>query len=109
MKNGTETASYGILKARLPKISEIESTGCKGSYGSCPAWMVNGLIANTKYYPEGTKEDIDYIWGYWSLSSPAYSSDHARFVDYSGLVMSHYVSNTYGLRPVITVSKSDFS
>jgi len=109
-KEGIETARYENLKARLPKLSDFEETGCTDSFGSCPAWIVNGLSPDYSNYSEGTKEDIEGISGYWSLSSNYSYRNAARFVNYQGSsnIIVSVVSNQ-GLRPVITVLKSDIS
>jgi len=111
MKDGTITARYENLKARLPKLSELTGTGCSTTGGSCPAWMVNGLNAYISNYPAGTKEDIEEINGYWSLSSGDFSSTAAINVYSGGLFdgNSVYLDSRYGFRPVITVLKSDLS
>ena len=111
MKDEIETTSYENLKVRFPKRSEIISTGCTASTGSCPVWMVNGLEANMDYYSTGVKEDIEGIKGYWSLSSVTALVFGARNVHSMGNSSNDYVKvdNSYGLRPVIELSKSDLS
>ena len=101
------------LKARLPKIEEVYNRGtdanhCHDSYGSCPAWLTNGLQSYSPYYP-----DNDHILGineYWTLSSYFGNSTNARNVNYNGNVNNNNTTNdSYGARPVITVSTSDLS
>lgn len=72
--------------------------------------MVNGLKSYTDKYPTGTKEDIDIIYGYWSLSSYDTYSYATHGVYYEGEVRCSSVgcagNNDYGVRPVIEVPKS---
>jgi len=109
MKDGTETARYENLKSRLIMESEIINTSCKkGKYGTCPTWMVNGLKEN-EYYPEETKENIN-IGCYWSLSHSSLNSSCAYLVSSGGYYTSLDISQVFcGVRPVITVPKSDLS
>ena len=46
--------------------------------------------------------------GYWLLSSNPNTMDDANIVDFFGRIFASYTSNfsDYGIRPVITVSKS---
>ena len=102
------------LKARLPKFEEVYNTDnndtnhCHNSAGSCPSWLTNGLEQHLTYYPNN--DHISGINGYWLLSSHHGTSSSAREVllygngNY-GLITSSNASN--GLRPVITVPKSD--
>ena len=109
MKGGAEISTYNDLKARLPMKSEIEGVGCL-NVESCPVWMVNGLNAYTSYYQTGTKEDISGIQGYWSLSSYNSSSSTTRYVYFYGSSATTFINDeNVGVRPVITVSKSDLS
>jgi len=106
MKDETETVGYENLKARLPMNVEVQNVGC-ASHGSCPAWLVNGLISQPSYYPEGTKEDIGGLNGYWTLSS--YNSTNAYVVFPFGSLDGGFSYGERGVRPVIEVSKSDLS
>ena len=119
-KNGASNTTIGTasapLKARLPKENEVSGTDgnhCTGSGGSCPAWLVGylndtGTPSSDSLYPNN--ELISGIDGYWLLSSTPGYSNGARDVIYDGFVSSgtSYASD-YGVRPVITVSKSDLS
>lgn len=107
------------LKARLPKHSELYSTTddriCKGdSSGACPAWLVNNLrynnLSSDKYAlnSANTLETAKYnIQGYWQMSSKDDSSAYA--VKYTGVANDGTATSKedyYGVRPVITVTKS---
>ena len=80
------------------------TTGCQ--YGwlydrtnkSCTNW---GCLNNS--------DQITY--GYWTASSRASSSSDAWYVRYDGALYSSFVDNDdfYGVRPVITISKSNLS
>lgn len=109
-KDGKETASYKNLKARMLNISEIRDLECTSNAGSCPIWMINGL-AETKYYSENVKENIENIFGYWSLSSLATNSSNVRYIDYNGYRNDNNCNrnNSNGIRPVIELYKSDLS
>ena len=117
-KNGASNTTIGTtsqpLKARLPKENEVSGTDgnhCTDSYGSCPAWLVEYLndssTPSNLYY--STNELINGIYGYWLLASNPGSSYLARNVYYYGYVNNYPTSDAgfYGVRPVITVSKSD--
>lgn len=108
MKDGVEIKNYRDLKARLITKREIIEVGCGDDSGSCPAWMVNGLSSYTDKYPTGTKEDISFILGYWSLSSGGAS--YSQIVHNRGIIGGDYVSTPNdGIRPVIELPKSYFS
>ena len=124
-KNGATNTTIGTtsqpLKARLPKENEVTSTeaGChvNSSYadnGTCSAWLVEYLndsagASDDSYY--STNELINGIYGYWLLSSYPGGSDYARLVGYYGNVgdINTSYSSNFGVRPVITVLKSDLS
>ena len=96
LSGGTKT--YQNMRARLPYISEVTSTqvGCTTSdYWSCPLWMRN-------YIEKGGNNS-----GYWLLSSyPDYGFVYS--IGYYGIVGPVYSDKEYeGIRPVITVLKSD--
>ena len=101
------------LKARLPKYSEVIGAECTSSSGSCPAWLVNYLRdtstpSSDSIYPDN--ETIDGIYGYWLLSSRLDSSNYAQLVNNHGYIYdinTAYTRLCYGIRPVITVPKTD--
>ena len=115
------------LKARLPREDEVKSeeAGCHGyssatDYGTCSAWLLENISYDegtyilwcstclTKYEENKTNE-IDGVFGYWLLSSSPDSLEGSNRVNIIGYVSSYYTSDTVkaGIRPVITVSKSD--
>ena len=89
--------TYENLRAHLPKYGEvIENTDCKipssSEYDLCPLWMKN-------YLPNG---------GYWLLTSNSYDKYSALRVSFQGYISAENTYYTYyGIRPVITVLKSD--
>ena len=101
------------IKARLPKYSEVTSTEAKChfcnstlDFGTCSSWLVNGLQRKESYYPNN--EHIIGIIGYWLLNSHPYYFGDVFHIDSSGCVSYNSANSTYyGIRPVITVSKSD--
>ena len=100
-KNGATSTTIGTtsltLKARLSMMSEVTDIGCKiENNDSCPAWLVQ--------YMHGTQ--MSGIWGYWILPS---SDGSALRIRPEGYLSSDSVSydGGNGVRPVITVSKSD--
>ena len=97
-----------LLKARLPKESEVTGAGCTtGAYGSCPAWATNALAENSNYYTNN--EHISAISGYWLLSSRKDLSLSALSINSNGVideVNTSNVSSKIGIRPVITIPKS---
>ena len=114
-----DPVTYTNMRARLPYESEITTnTSCKLSLnssnsGSCPLWMVNYLYSNStseKYYTStmGKVNSTGRNSGYWILFSHSGYSYYASNVYYYGRVGSNGTDSTYyGLRPVITILKSD--
>ena len=76
------------LKARLIMYSEADVY----DYGELPFWLI---------------ENMEPAWAYWCLSS--YSSDPsaAETLNNDGYLVDEYRDEKLGIRPVITVSKSD--
>ena len=110
-KNNEETGRIENLKARLPRYDEAHGTGkCLtyeengNKYGSCPLYLANYLNSSSYVTGEGL-QNISGIYGYWTLSSSAYSSDFAWLVYYSGIVDDDLVDSEHsrGVRPVITL------
>ena len=113
------------LKARLPKYEEVynkdtnDTTHCHSSEGSCPTWLVENIKyynityggISDKYSMNNRSEVNQNIWGYWLLSSDPGNSSYARLVYYNGGVSNYTTAYAFhgGVRPVITVSKSDLS
>ena len=90
--------TYENMRARLPKYSEVISSevGCTTSSGSCPLWMVNYLNSTRNNY------------GYWLLSSSSGYSSNARNLYYDRRIHGDGTNDAIiGMRPVITVLKSD--
>ena len=105
------------LKARLPKLKEVEDAGCL-SYenGSCPKWLVENLENASSWCSECSTKYADTtkilnISGYWLLSSPPIIGDSSYALNISnhGIVHSNPTSydKTDGVRAVITISKSN--
>lgn len=90
-------------KARLPKKSEVMASevGCSASTGSCPLWLVNYMSSG--FYT--TRIEIDGISSYWTLSSS--TTTNAIIVTNVGFPTPTTVNGVAGVRPVITVLKSD--
>ena len=108
--------TYKNMRARLPYVSEItENTTCEVNVsttnnGSCPIWMVNYLYTTDYYLVEDGKiNSTGANAGYWLLSSYSDDSNGAHIISYVGYVYKRddtdYVKR--GVRPVITVLKSD--
>ena len=117
-KDGTTQTPITItdnkpLKARLPKLKEITDEGChfyssSVDYGTCSAWLTNGLQQYETYYPEN--ENIIGVLGYWLLSSYSGDSNGARYVSYEGYAgWTATSADRAGVRPVITVLKDNLS
>ena len=81
------------LKARLPKYGEIIGENDECAYPeTCPIWLLGNLNND----------------GYWTLSSHSLSGNYACILDnISGVVASALINSENGIRPVITVSKSN--
>ncbi len=77
----------------FPTKEQIE-----GAYtGSMPTWLYD--------YLKDTVHPVPDVYGYWTSS---YDASRAWYVDYDVYLNYYYVnySKTYGVRPVITISKS---
>ena len=100
------------LKARLPKMSEINGAGCVGINGTCPVWLMENItyfnVSNDKYAMNNNSEAYqDSILGYWLLSSRS-GNFQAHFIWYPGRWFYFYTTRPgYGVRPVITVPITD--
>lgn len=111
----------------MPYLSEImENTSCKlysntnKNIGSCPLWMVNYLSNSSRdgHYDVPEKVDGDFLnFGYWMLTSDYYdvedesysqTRDKACAVESTGVYVTiSPASSFYGVRPVITIPKTD--
>ena len=78
-------------------------------------WLVENTRVNSKYPSNsstnfyGDGDDDDY-YGYWTLS-PSATSTNAYFIRYGGNFNDYEVNDNtmFGLRPVITISKSELN
>ena len=103
------------MRARLPKYSEVNSTevGCNSSVGSCPIWMVNYLSSDSRYEQyyndaNGKISSVGYNKGYYTLSSLPDYVLNVYCIHFNGIAASDtYISDVFGVRPVITILKSD--
>ena len=113
-------AKYENMRARLPKPSEVKSkeVGCSITAGSCPLWIVNyiyldnpeSLPSTEEYYNEsnGKVSSLGSNFGYWLLSSEVNDDFYVHNVCHWGSIGTYDSNiNEYGIRPVITVLKSD--
>ena len=110
--NYGDLKTYKNLRTRLPYDGEItQNTSCsEGSsdYGSCPIWMINYLSDSEFYTAEDGKVKItNNNLGYWTLSASG-TYQYASYVSYCGYVSYFNTNNNnVGIRPVITILKSD--
>ena len=91
-------------KARLPKFSDLYGDGKCSTLTDCPLWL-------TDYLNGSSHINIVGMNGYWLLSSYSDTEkDKAWIMNNSGLTASSSVSvnNSYGIRPVISLSKYAF-
>ena len=83
----------------MPTRDQIyKAAGNKNS--PIPKWLYD--------YLKGTTHPVSEVEGYWTSTPSASSSNFAIYVRYYGYVDGTAVSNgsSYGIRPVITISKS---
>jgi prepilin-type N-terminal cleavage/methylation domain-containing protein len=102
-KDGTIVATYTNLKARLPMSSEVKVEGQR------PLWMVNYMSSNSAY-PE--RSPVSNVTGYWLLASASENSYAARILKQNGTAgwyNTHFDSDKIGIRPVITLKKTDLT
>ena len=96
------------LKARLPKMSEINGADCVGINGTCPVWLMENItyfnVSNDKYAMNNNNDAYQgNILGYWLLSSKS-GNFQAHFIWYPGRWFYFYTTRPgYGVRLVITV------
>ena len=93
----TSTTSWTKLTSSqisLPTYYQINAAN-GGNDSSLPSWLYGNLNSDSSPY------------GYWT-STPMASSN-AGNVRYDGTLNHDYVYNDYGVRPVITISKSNIS
>ena len=69
--------------------------GCKTSRESCPSWLYINL--------HNTGDNYNY--GYWASAAYASSSSNAHGVYSLGYVSNSAANASYGLRPVIELTK----
>ena len=113
-------------RARLPRISEVENTGCyvidpssfedyKNYTGTCPLWIVNYLHDFNDTLQEGQTLPgyvgmtfVNNIFGYWIMDSYKNDGFSTRNNDNMGYTETSACATDswYGVRPVISVNKS---
>ena len=90
-----------LMKARLPKYTELTNLGCKRDAVGCPSYLYQNLY--------GTGDDNTK--GYWTSAAKSDSSHHSLCVyidgkiSFSYTIYGHPYSAIAGIRPVITISK----
>ena len=69
-------------------------------------WLFNYTNECTNY---GCNKADSSTWGYWTSSRVVGSTNCAWVINYKGMLWSYGVDNSsfYGVRPVITISKSN--
>ena len=103
-------ATYENMRTRLPKYSEIIlNTSCTQTLGSCTEkslWVVDYLQTNSNIV--GGTTSSSYSHAYWLLSSYPDYENYAFNIYYRDYIStSKNNSNLTGIRPVITVLKSE--
>lgn len=106
-----EGKAYGTIAlngyARLPKLSELTALSCSTEENSCKAeWLMNYLTTNTYT----NVYILDGINGYWILDSRESTPNNAWAVNYKNNLTNDtniYSNTSYGVRPVISVSKAN--
>ena len=107
-----KTASWNKItdktKITLPTAYQIATAAGKTFKGTS---MVVGLPAWLKDYLRNSAHPI-YSWtGYWTSTYYTLNSTRAWLGEYGNAILTNYVNVTgyYGVRPVITISKSNLS
>jgi len=97
------------LYARLPKLLEIENTGCQYRVeNSCPYWLVNYLASGKSDPAKYPNRDLTGLVGYWLQDAVVkWSKDNAYLVQGDGYTTYQWGTDAWdkGIRPVITVPK----
>ena len=113
----TDKEGYTNLKTRMPLYNEVHGIGKCLTYeengnreGSCPLWLSN-YLNNISYVTGDGLQNINEIYGYWTLSSYVSDSPFASIMDYHGSITADgvYRSNYSGVRPVISIPKLDIA
>lgn len=106
---GFESATYKNLKARLPFEYEVESVGCNEDINSCPLWLSNYLNPSSNVTGGN---NIPSLVGYWLIPDEV---SNIYLIDFEGRVVESLSYGGFtnkaviGVRPVITLLKSNFS
>jgi len=100
----TITELTGTSRARLLTQEEASSLGCTETLESCPNWIYGNLH---------TSEDQFLLYAYWLLTANVYNNyawslDWQGFLRYIDVVNDRHVAyaHSYGVRPVIKISKN---
>ena len=97
-------------KITLPTADQLTSASGKifddeGGASGLSSWLYD--------YLEGTTHSVSGFYGYWTSTPDAYSSRQAWYVRNNGGISYEYVdydlTSYFGIRPVITISKSQLS
>lgn len=109
--DGTITGvEFTDLKARLPFASELEFNNCVNGT-ICNSWLTEYLKPSNYYTSTKT---LSGVYGYWTMDSKKSKPKSAIVFHYNGRTAyndSSALSATtlYGVRPVITLTRSDFN
>jgi len=112
MSDGTKTASYKNLKARLLKENEKYA-----SSDNIPPYILSGLVSSTdiNYNQDLYEKDL---YGYWLLNDLVNPSPYRDFCNYAEYIINSnsesftlvgVTESSMGVRPVIEVLKSQLS
>lgn len=100
LKNSTTSwTKLTSSQISLPTYDQIKAAN-SGSESWLPSWLFGNLNGDSAPY------------GYWTSTPMTYRSDFAWYVGGGGSLESNvvnYVNNSNGVRPVITISKSNIS
>ena len=114
--NNSDMYIFENLKARLPKVSELQNAGCKffssySDYTSCPVWLVvnlskyQGGVNASKY--EINNNSTSPHDSYWTLSSHNDGTCCSKTLSNYGIFGAAPTTMASGIRPVIEVNKND--
>ena len=87
----------------------MTAIGCSSSNESCPLWAYDYLDDSSGDYPK--PNPVEGVQGYWTSIAYSFETGRAWSVYFWGRVLGTDVDwdSINGIRPMITISKSELS
>jgi len=93
----------------IPSYEQVTAIGCSSSNESCPLWAYDYLDDSSGDYPK--PNPVEGVQGYWTSIAYPFETGRAWSVYFWGRVLGTDVDwdSINGIRPMITISKSELS